>query len=300
MLSAGVRVAGSLALVRSSKTAQVCRPSLGHAGRARKDGPLALSSALFSGFSRFQNLDLQRGSTPQHGSTSIWSTDRRRSGARIDALQAMSGSRKPPRVNVPAPVVVAATDEEAANLQVFHVLSGGAPPEGSGINEVFNATNEMYAHAMARLGREPNIRPLQRSKSEGSPLLSRSVPRRPGKKRCKAEPVEDAPPSSSADLSHLRAIGASESTWHESVRRSAMESWRELQRDASCHTPFPSSTSCRFPPISRSRLTVQSEPSIRMAVFSLGRGSPSTRHATYSRPTPSRTRGELHWSPDGR
>ena len=228
------------------------------------------------------------------------STDRRRSGARIDALQAMSGSRKPPRVNVPAPVVVAATDEEAANLQVFHVLSGGAPPEGSGINEVFNATNEMYAHAMARLGREPNIRPLQRSKSEGSPLLSRSVPRRPGKKRRKAEPVEDAPPSSSADLSHLRAIGASESTWHESVRRSAMESWRELQRDASCHTPFPSSTSCRFPPISRSRLTVQSEPSIRMAVFSLGRGSPSTRHATYSRPTPSRTRGELHWSPDGR
>lgn len=292
MLSAGVRVAGSLALVRSSKTAQVCRPSLGHARRARKDGPLALSSALFSGFSGFKtwicSADRRR------------STDRRRSGARIDALQAMSGSRKPPRVNVPAPVVVAATDEEAANLQVFHVLSGGAPPEGSGINEVFNATNEMYAHAMARLGREPNIRPLQRSKSEGSPLLSRSVPRRPGKKRRKAEPVEDAPPSSSADLSHLRAIGASESTWHESVRRSAMESWRELQRDASCHTPFPSSTSCRFPPISRSRLTVQSEPSIRMAVFSLGRGSPSTRHATYSRPTPSRTRGELHWSPDGR
>ena len=227
----------------------------------------------------------------------------------VRAPGSMSGSRKPPRVNVPAPVVVAATSEEAANLQGFRFLRGGTPPEGSDINDVFNATNETYAHAMARLGREPDIRPLQRSKSEGSSLRSRSVPgrrlqplgpRRPGKKRRKAEPVEDAPHSSSADLSHLRAIGASESTWHESVRRSAVESWRELQRDASYHTPFPSSS--RLPPISRSRVTVQSEPNIRMAVFSLGRGdAPNpTRHVTDTRGELLPTSKELHWSPDGR
>ena len=34
---------------------------------------------------------------------------------------------------------------------------------------------------------------------------------------------------------------------------------------------------------------------LRMSVFSLGSGSPSTRHATQSH-----TRRELHWSPDGR
>ena len=221
------------------------------------------------------------------------------------SLRERHKNSRSPTALVAAPVV-AATAEEAANLQVIRFLKGGTPPEGSGINEVFKATDELYAHVMARLGSEPNIRPLQRSTSEGSSLRSRSVPGRrlqplgPRRKRRKAASVEDGLPSPGADLSHLRAIGANESTLHESVRRSAMESWRELQRDASCHTPFPSSTSCRFPPISRSRLTVQSEPSIRMAVFSLGRGSPSTRHATYSRPTPSRTRGELHWSPDGR
>ena len=138
----------------------------------------------------------------------------------------------PPRVNVPAPVV-AATAEEAANLQLIRFLKGGTPPEGSGINEVFKATNELYAHVMARVGSEPNIRPLQRSTSEGSSLRSRSVPGRrlqplgPRRKRRKAASVEDGLPSPGADLLHLRAIGASESTWHESVRRSAMESWRE-------------------------------------------------------------------------
>ena len=34
---------------------------------------------------------------------------------------------------------------------------------------------------------------------------------------------------------------------------------------------------------------------LRMSVFSLGSGSPSTRHATHSH-----TRRELHWSPEGR
>ena len=160
----------------------------------------------------------------------------------------MSGSRKPPRVNVPAPVVVAATAVEATNLRVFHFLRGGTPPEGPDINEVFNATNETYAHAMARLGHAPNGlgyypdpppaavgTTLRKSRSvPGRRLQPQPGPRRPaGKKRPEkrraAEPVEAAPPvtppSSSADLSHLRAIGASESTWHESVRRSAMESW---------------------------------------------------------------------------
>ena len=237
---------------------------------------------------------------------------------------------------MPAPVV-AATAEEAANLQLIRFLKGGTPPEGSGINEVFKATNELYAHVMARVGSEPNIRPLQRSTSEGSLLRSRSVPgrrlqplgpTRPGKKRRrKAASVEDGLPSPGADLSRLRAIGASESTWHESVRRSAMESWRELQRDA----PFRRSSS-RLPPISRSspswmaaeaeaeakaaeeaRLAAEAEAEaeaaeearlaaeedsldlLRMSVFSLGSGSPSTRHATQSH-----TRRELHWSPDGR
>ena len=233
---------------------------------------------------------------------------------------------------MPAPVV-AASAEEAANLQVIRFLKGGTPPEGSGINEVFKATNELYAHVMARVGSEPNIRPLQRSTSEGSSLRSRSVPGRrlqplgPRRKRRKAASVEDGLPSPGADLLHLRAIGASESTWHESVRRSAMESWRELQRDA----PFQRSSS-RLPPISRSspswlaaeaeaeakaaeeaRLAAEAEAEaeaaeearlaaeedsldlLRMSVFSLGSGSPSTRHATHSH-----TRRELHWSPEGR
>ena len=232
----------------------------------------------------------------------------------------------PPRVNVPAPVV-AATAEEAANLQLIRFLKGGTPPEGSGINEVFKATDELYAHVMARVGSEPNIRPLQRSSSQGSSLRSRSVPGRrlqplgPRRKRRKAASVEDGLPSPGADLLHLRAIGASESTWHESVRRSAMESWRELQRDA----PFQRSSS-RLPPISRSspswlaaeaeaeakaaeeaQLAAEAEAEaeaagetrlaaeadsldlLRMSVFSLGSGSPSTRHATHSH-----TRRELH------
>ena len=186
-----------------------------------------------------------------------------------------------PRVNLPRvvaasePRVVAATAEEAQLICEFQFLKGGAPPEGWNTLAVYKATTETYAYAKTRL-REPPPPPL---------------PRRSGKKRRTAGPVEDAPLSPSADLSHLRAIGANESTWQESVRQSAMESWRELQRDASYHTPFPSSS--RFPPISRSRLTVQSEPNIPMAVFSLGRGTPPRRYATH-------TRGELHWSPVAR
>jgi hypothetical protein len=250
------------------------------------------------------------------------------------SLRERHKNSRSPTVLVAAPVV-AATAEEAANLQVIRFLKGGTPPEGSGINEVFKATDELYAHVMARLGSEPNIRPLQRSTSEGSSLRSRSVPGRrlqplgPRRKRRKAASVEDGLPSPGADLSHLRAIGANESTLHESVRRSAMESWRELQRDASYHTPFRRSSS-RLPPISRSRpswLAAEAEAKaaeearlaaeeaaaakaagearlaaeadrldlLRMSVFSLGSGSPSTRHTTHSH-----TRRELHWSPDGR
>ena len=106
---------------------------------------------------------------------------------------------------------------------------------------------------------------------------------------------------------------------------------RELQRDARYHTPFRRSSS-RLPPISRSspswlaaeaeaeakaaeeaRLAAEAEAEaeaaeearlaaeedsldlLRMSVFSLGSGSPSTRHATHSH-----TRRELHWSPEGR
>ena len=171
----------------------------------------------------------------------------------------------------------AATAEEAAIIASYCHLKGGAPPEGSGTLRVFNATDDTVSKYRQLLA----IRkaPAPRQTSTGPYAMVPSSMKH--LKRVRGCPVVDvlSVPSSGAHTAHWRqplmpTVGQSDSTWREHIRRSAIESWRELQRDSSSCT--------HFAPGASSRLTMYDMHSKPPEFFSVQLGNGAHHAAPYA------------------